>query len=63
MYAHKEQYFSACERNVANDFSLVWSKPFSLGCVGDIPRQRKVWIYRHPDFNASVSGEQSVVVC
>jgi hypothetical protein len=36
MYACREQYPGANQQNIANYFSLLWGKPISRCCIGDI---------------------------
>jgi hypothetical protein len=36
VFSDKEQYPSADQQNIAKCFSLLWDKPISQHCVGDI---------------------------
>jgi hypothetical protein len=41
MCACRGQYSAARQQNVANNFCLLWSKPVSQHCVGDILTEKK----------------------
>jgi hypothetical protein len=42
VYTCTEQYPGASQ-NILNYFSLLWGKPISWQCVGDIPNERRKW--------------------
>jgi hypothetical protein len=62
MYACKEEYPGASQQNISNYFSLLWGKPISWRCVGDILSEKDVSIYRHPIFSANIGGEEIVAL-
>lgn len=41
--AYKEQYPGASQQNIANYFSVLWDKPISRRCVGDILSEKERW--------------------
>jgi hypothetical protein len=61
--AYKEQHPGASQQNTANYFSLLWGKPTSQRCVGDIlSSKKKLSICCHPRFNANTDGDESAVL-